>query len=348
SNQTILTAAVTVSNSIPAGDSPEARFLYYPVYPVAGGDIIFDGSGSADSDTATDNLIYKWQINTNQLASSLSIVTQTIDEPGKYTILLEVKDSNGNISISTGSVYVDYSDGDYFASKVYSISPAPGQFVNDPALAMTNYGKITGPPEGKGTYSANTGDVISLGSGGGSVVVGFESPVINDPENIHGYDFILFGNAIWFSGNPSAPWLEPAVVYVSVDDNSNDQPDDNWYILKPAGFNSSNYTNITYSRTNVLLPPEKKTNYPSSDIYSGVSDELEFYFYSVKEIPDPSSLTNFGDCTPVLIKGDMSGASGSGDENLVTEQGDNIFMDPSDFYTIPDRRGDRLIDPGSC
>lgn len=106
------------------------------------------------------------------------------------------------------------------AVRLFGYLPAPGQFINSDLL---------GTPEAARRITTSSDHLVSLGSFGGSVVLGFSRPVVNDPRNPYGIDFSIFGNA--FDGSS-----EPGVVWVMKDTNGNGQPDDTW--LELAGSSS--------------------------------------------------------------------------------------------------------------
>ncbi len=82
--------------------------------------------------------------------------------------------------------------------------PAPGQFVN-----LTNFGNA----EKTKIYS---GEMVTLGAYGGSIIYEFADPIKNDPNNPYGIDFIVYGNVFTNSdGTSAAGAAEPAAVMVS-------------------------------------------------------------------------------------------------------------------------------------
>lgn len=103
-----------------------------------------------------------------------------------------------------------------FAEKVIEYCPAPGQFINNP---------LTGTPEAAKELAGKTGMPVSLGGYGGYIIFGFDKPVLNNPANPFGVDFIIIGNAM---ENNS----EQGIVKVMKDENKNGLPDDTWYELK--------------------------------------------------------------------------------------------------------------------
>ena len=91
--------------------------------------------------------------------------------------------------------------------------PAPGQFINNPLI---------GTPGAAEAMLTDPDAFVSLGSFGGYIVLGFENPVLNHPENPYGIDFTIFGNA--FAGSSEA-----GIIWVMKDENNNQLPDDTWY-----------------------------------------------------------------------------------------------------------------------
>ncbi|MGM9868837.1 MAG: dockerin type I repeat-containing protein [Sodaliphilus sp.] len=157
-----------------------------------------------------------------------------------------------------------------FLTKVYDFLPAPGQFVN--AIPTAEAGNTKADILARvaeaicGRYEENDWGqtemiykpaMVSLGSYGGYVVVGFDHPVVNVPGVC---DFQIFGNAFLATGSTSGGSSEPGIVMVSYDINGNGIPDDPWYELAGSEYNlwktQHNYT-ITYYK-----PDENKEKTP--------------------------------------------------------------------------------------
>ncbi len=106
------------------------------------------------------------------------------------------------------------------ANRLFEYRPAPGQFINNPNI---------GTPEAAEKILFTDNNLVSLGAWGGYIVLGFERPVKNHPDNPYGIDFTIFGNA--FSGSS-----EPGIVWVMKDENGNGLPDDTWYQIAGSSY----------------------------------------------------------------------------------------------------------------
>lgn len=106
------------------------------------------------------------------------------------------------------------------AAKVFEYTPAPGQFIGDPANGSD---RITTPAQACAYAEKRLGEqlYVSLGGWGGYIVAGFTSPVKPDG-----------GGELLVMGNPMASSSEPGVVWVMQDANGNSLPDDTWYMLR--------------------------------------------------------------------------------------------------------------------
>jgi len=95
-----------------------------------------------------------------------------------------------------------------FAGKVVSYQPGSGTSprFHDPTAALgaptenNPFGEATdpfNPPYG-------TNHIVSIGATG-SLVLRFDRPILNHPRNLHGFDFILFGNTGFIITNEFDP-----------------------------------------------------------------------------------------------------------------------------------------------
>jgi hypothetical protein len=159
--------------------------------------------------------------------------------------------------------------------------PAPGQHINIENI---------GTPDAAQKMTENVSGLVSLGSFGGYIVLGFEEACVNHPDNPYGIDFTIFGNA--FSGSS-----EPGVVWVMQDENQNGLPDDIWYeIAGSHHFYSKTVQNyeVTYFKTesrDVLW----KDNLGETGWTTANSFNLQEYYPTDQNFPQyPSDSITFG------------------------------------------------------
>lgn len=141
-----------------------------------------------------------------------------------------------------------------YITKVLDFRPAPGQFTNKLPEYVAGDTQETMNQKVLDAIGNNHNSMISLGSYGGYVVVGFDHTI----QNVAGEkDFQILGNAFYSTANPrpDAPKggsCEPGIVMVAYDANKNGRPDNNeWYEL--AGSEYAKATTIkeyeiTYQR----------------------------------------------------------------------------------------------------
>ncbi|MBO7455811.1 MAG: PKD domain-containing protein [Paludibacteraceae bacterium] len=152
-----------------------------------------------------------------------------------------------------------------YLSRVWEYTPAPGQFTNTMPAYEQGDDADDMCRKVEEQIADNSRGMITLGGWGGCLVFSFDHPVVNVAGE---YDFIIEGNAFYANASLGAEGggsCEPGIVLVSVDQNGNGRPDDEWYEL--AG---SEYTNpqtihgysVTYERpddSHVATPdPNKK------------------------------------------------------------------------------------------
>jgi len=261
----------------------------------------------------------------------------------------------------------------YWITEVLEVSPGAGQHANNSEYALigANYNKVLGAPDGSGSSSGSAGSVISLHGPGATITVRFDPPIENHPDNIGGYDFVVFGNAYWIGGDPSGThWQEPATIEVMKDENGNGDPDDTWYLIPGSDLGASFpvTTDTVESRREGTLGAENyypnkidwaageshSEWYPDDPVFPGFPDTISHTFYPInasKAGTTTERIWGYLDVTPTLKLGDMSGADGAGDNSLSDPEdyppSEYPNMKAEYFYTTPDTHGDLFIDAGS-
>ncbi len=253
----------------------------------------------------------------------------------------------------------------YTASRVVEslTRQAPGQFADNSGFAIeSNIQKVLGFPSGGGLYSADNSSVASLGMAGGSVVFEFDPPIENHPENLGGYEFIVYGNTFLSGGKPN---MEPGVIRVMADENDNGEADDTWYLI-PGSHIVNPFTSgsVTYTISEAATEGTVSWVTDPSTITNGSADSHTYQltnpwwpqglaspevFTHLFLLPDTlysgtsdlASVWGYADTAPTMLLGDLDG---NGDTRGVD---DYPSIDPVYFYTTPDTHGDNIIDPGS-
>ena len=159
----------------------------------------------------------------------------------------------------------------YYATRMIEYMPAPGQFMSE-EWANPNTEYIIGK-EGVG---------VSLGGFGGYIVLGFDRPIINHPQNPYGVDFLVKGNS--FTGGTYGVWTEPGAVQVMQDKNGNGLPDDGeWYELAGSDYYlSTTQHNVTLTYYNPKYDsrytvPWRKDNGREGGLITNQFHEHSFY-----------------------------------------------------------------------
>lgn len=148
-----------------------------------------------------------------------------------------------------------------YVTKVLDFRPAPGQFTNKMPYWEEGDTQETMNEKVLAAIGNNKKGMISLGSFGGYVVVGFDHTI----ENVAGQrDFRVLGNAFYSTDNPNpnppaeGGSCEPGIVMVAYDKNKNGKPDDDeWYEL--AGSEYAKPTTLKKYEITYYRPDEGKT-----------------------------------------------------------------------------------------
>jgi DNA-binding beta-propeller fold protein YncE len=181
----------------------------------------------------------KWSAATGDIPAHIAFTTQKLLPPGDKP---EPKPEGPSAHIT----------------RVFDFMPAPGQFVNRLPAAEQGDTQETMNQKVLDAIGGNRRGLISLGSWGGYVVVGFDHTIENVPDR---RDFRVLGNA--FDGSS-----EPGVISVARDANSNGLPDDEWFEIAgsshggPVG--ESWWQQASEAGLDTRVLPAHKATYPSS------------------------------------------------------------------------------------
>jgi len=96
------TKTINISNKM--NTAPTAVFNYSPSSPVVGEEVIFNASGSVDSDGEITS--YEWTINENKLVKSGKQIAHTYNTAGEFTVELLVTDDSGATTNTTQTIFV--------------------------------------------------------------------------------------------------------------------------------------------------------------------------------------------------------------------------------------------------
>jgi hypothetical protein len=239
-----------------------------------------------------------------------------------------------------------------FATAVLEFAPAPGQFVNDPLY--DDPAAALGRPYGGGFSGPGTSSLVSLGGFGGSIILGFDHTVRDDPANPFGLDAIVYGNALWVGANPNRRWAECGFIEISRDANSNGLPDDAWFLipgshvtdLRPATeggqYAVQTWDDVTADPT---YPPEDETWIPPgrTGVWTSAGYRLPPAIFENPVVVNPNGtdatedgIFGYADYSPTLKLGDLNG------DNQI----DDPEITPEAFYVRPDHPFQVGLTPG--
>ena len=234
-----------------------------------------------------------------------------------------------------------------FAAFVVGHDPAPGQFVNveafnDPQAAL-------GAPRGGGTNAADNTSIVSLGAFGGSITLGFDHTVEDDPLNPFGLDAIVFGNAFWSGGHPEDHWAECATIEISRDVNGNGVADDPWYLIPGSHLPDpgERFETVIWDDevADATYPPALASWIPNgtAGTWSTAGWALPAEIFGTPVVRNPEGeagvegIYGYAEYAPTLLLGDFDA------DNFV----DDVSVTPETFYTVPDDPLTVGMTPGS-
>ncbi|GEM_PF-104809 len=242
----------------------------------------------------------------------------------------------------------------FFVSLIYYCAITGYSYTNDDPWAdevvdsfgknqnagFTNPQNVLGPPMGFGASFPSMQGVYSVGTPGtpqeSYIVVKFNTPVRDDPQNPLGLDCIVYSNAFWVGGNMRRKFIEPGLIEISKDVNGNGQPDDRWYVI-PGSRNLGRN----------IFPEGLRGNNPPfvGNVLSPTNDEVVWGYADTNPTMAPYRDNYLKPDNPFLVGVDFG--TGGGDAFdiawAVDEDGNPSGLDAFDFLrvsTIPN-----ILDP---
>jgi len=257
-----------------------------------------------------EGLRYEWFINGESVSQEKNLMYMC-EDGGNFDLVLKVYQRASVyeypflLSVKYDPTEVTPEGGSPYITRVLDYRPAPGQFTNKLPEYVDGDTQDVMNQKVLDAIGYNRNGMISLGSYGGYVVVGFDHTI----RNVAGEkDFQILGNAFYATANPrpNAPKggsCEPGIVMVAYDANKNHRPDDNeWYELAGSEYTKSatiKEYEITYQRnpaTHVATPDAQlewnidTTNCPWTDnqgqkgyIFKNMFNDHEYYPQWIKE-----------------------------------------------------------------
>lgn len=237
------------------------------------------------------------------------------EKPGTYALRLDIIDAQNpvmqEVEINVDEESVAYSR---YITEVYEYRPAPGQFVNIMPLYEEGDTEEDMCRKARESISGTNDIMISLGGYGGYVTFGFDHTVVNVPGQ---KDFKILGNAFYADANPnpSAPdsggSCEPGIVMVSIDQNNNGLPDDEWYELAGSEYHKPETRHgfqITYTRpARIRCPRRRQQPHHGHDLHPLGNRRRRKGLYCEKRLPQPGLLSCVDCRRPVAVQRDASG-----------------------------------------
>lgn len=252
-----------------------------------------------------ENYDFVWTVNGKEVKrgkETMYVFSEKTE--GKYDVTVTAESESAKVSQGV-TVNVCGPEGTYRRSykgeakcnKVYSYTPAPGQYINEIPVS----GTVPSTAEEACTFAESrfeSGNYLSLGGFGGYVVVGFDHSIENDGD----YNIQVIGNS--FKGSS-----EPGIVWVMQDENGDGLPNDTWYELKGSEYGKGGEIrdySVTYFKPSAPAMPVQWTD---SEGKTGEVDYLGQYHKQDYYYPNwiqTSSYTLRGTCLPSRTTQDES------------------------------------------
>ena len=197
---------------------------------------------------------YEWLYDGKVLANTKDL-TYVFAKAGEHLLQLKAKNEFG---VRTEQVTITINDAVYTnnLTRLFEFKPAPGQQINK--LPIWSEGIPADSVLKTAEKALTNNSLISLGSFGGYVTMGFDHTIVNGEGN----DFLVKGNAY-------SSWAEPGIIMVSEDVNRNGLPDDEWYEI--YGSEHSNPEAIKNYEVTYYRPESEPTN-PNEQNYISWKD----------------------------------------------------------------------------
>ena len=247
-----------------------------------------------------EGVSYEWSLDGEVIAQTKNL-EYMIETIGQYELVLTaVQGAMGftypiALTIDFGQIDPPMEGASPYITQVFDYRPAPGQFVNKLPKYEDGDTQETMNAKALAAIGADKRQMITLGSYGGYVTVGFDHTI----ENKEGLrDFRIIANAFYADANPdpNAPRggsCEPGIIMVAYDLNDNGKPDDDeWYEI--AG---SSHIDAT-----------KEAFYPKA---KAAGKDVNFYFQNYNlTYTKPSSEPDKEDYTTYISWTDNKGGKG--------------------------------------
>lgn len=135
-----------------------------------------------------------------------------------------------------GALFSPFTAPAQFASTVVSYAPGTGFAAN-----FTNANAALGAPAAGGSITPfappfSTSQIVSIGAGG-SLTLQLAMPILNNPANPFGIDFLIFGNSFFVvSGGSGSSAITSGAIFTSSVSTRVEVSTDNltWYTLNPS------------------------------------------------------------------------------------------------------------------